>query len=540
MKLKKLLLMTMIILVTILAACSDNDSAGNAESSEAAKENLNDEQFPIVKEEITLDIFAGKTAPSNDDWNDVMIFNEYEDMTNIDVNWEMVPLNSLEEKRNLALASGTLPDAFHSTWMPTSDILKYGEQGVFISLNDLIEEHAPNLKKFLEENPDIKKGITFPDGNIYSLPTIFEPEFISMRMGAKPWINQEWLDALGMDMPQTTEEFYDYLKAVKEEDPNGNGEADEIPLGGPHTGWLIDYLKGSFGVGNRGPSTGYIDAEPGSDELRFWPLSDGYKQMLEYMNKLYSEGLLEQNIFTMEMSQYLANATEGLYGATNWFSPVDIFGKEAGGAFTGIPALEGPDGDKQFSRFISPITNVGSFIITNENENPAATIRWIDHFYGEEGMKLFFMGIEGETFEETEDGEYVYMDHITESDEGLTFEQEAAKYLTWFGGGYPSMTTEQFFNGAESSEQSLAAAETLNPNLIEETWPAFIFTNEENRVLSSIGTDITKYVGEMQDKFITGDVPLSEWDNYVETLKSMGFEEYMGVQQAAYERYLEN
>ena len=424
--------------------------------------------------------------------------------------------------------------------MPTTDILKYGEQGVFIPLNDLIEEHAPNLTKLLEENPDIKKGITFPDGNIYSLPTIFEPDFLSMRMGAKPWINQEWLDALGMDMPQTTEEFYDYLKAVKEEDPNGNGEADEIPLGGPHTGWLIDYLKGSFGIGNRGPSTGYIDADPGSDELRFWPIDDGYKQMLEYMHKLYSEGLLEQNIFSIEMSQYLANATEGLYGATNWFSPIDIFGKEAGRAFTGLPALEGPDGDKQFSRFISPITNMGSFIITSENENPEATIRWIDHFYGEEGMKLFFMGIEGETYEETEDGEYVYMDHITNSDEGLTFEQEAAKYLTWFGGGYPSMTTEQFFIGAESSEQSLAAAETLNPDLIEETWPAFIFTNEENRVLSSVGTDIGKYVEEMKDKFISGDIPLSEWDNYVETIKSMGFEEYMEVQQAAFDRYMEN
>ena len=107
MKLNKVLLMTMILLVMVLAACSDKESAGSAESSEAAKDNLNtDGEFPIVNEEITLDFFAGKTAPSNDDWNDVMIFYEYEEMTNIDINWEMVPLNSLDEKRNLALASG--------------------------------------------------------------------------------------------------------------------------------------------------------------------------------------------------------------------------------------------------------------------------------------------------------------------------------------------------------------------------------------------------------------------------------------------------
>src|SRR5690625_3282853 len=108
-----------------------------------------------------------------------MIWKEYEKDTNIKVNWKMVPHDSLEEKKNLTLASGDLPDVFYSSWINDQDLLKYGEQGVFLSLNELIESYAPNLQKIFEEYPEVKKAITLPDGNIYSFPTV--QEFESMR-----------------------------------------------------------------------------------------------------------------------------------------------------------------------------------------------------------------------------------------------------------------------------------------------------------------------------------------------------------------------
>src|SRR5690625_8007954 len=94
----------------------------------------------------------------------------------------------------------------------------------------MIEGYAPNISKVLDENPDIRKGLTFPDGNIYSIPTVYSPDFSSLLIGAKGWVNGDWLEWLDMDNPETTEEFYEYLKAVKETDLNGNGEQDEIPL----------------------------------------------------------------------------------------------------------------------------------------------------------------------------------------------------------------------------------------------------------------------------------------------------------------------
>src|SRR5699024_11015292 len=182
--------------------------------------------------EIKLDFFAGASPVSHPDWNDVMLYNEYEKMTNMDIKWQMVPLDSLEEQRNLAFGSGNLPAAFHGIRIGAADLIKYGEQGIFIPLNDLIDKYAPNFKSMMENYPEVEAGVTMPDGNIYSFPQMADPNFLSYRMGPKPFIRKDWLEALDMDMPETTDEYYEYLKAVKEEGPSG-GEIEEVPFGAP-------------------------------------------------------------------------------------------------------------------------------------------------------------------------------------------------------------------------------------------------------------------------------------------------------------------
>src|SRR5699024_2487913 len=160
---------------------------------------------------------------------------------------------------------------------------------------------------------------------------------------------------------------------------------------------------------------------------------------------------------------------------------------------------------------------------------PAATMRWMDYFYSDEGTKFFYMGIEDETYEVTDDGEYVYVDKIRNSDEGKTLEQEAAQYFAWIG-GFVGIVKEEYYSGSESTPGSIEAAKKLEPHMPDELWPGFTYTEEENKFLTSVGADIEKYVNEMRDKFITGKEPLSEWDNYVEALEKMGLEDYMEVQ----------
>ncbi|HLR73928.1 MAG TPA: ABC transporter substrate-binding protein, partial [Virgibacillus sp.] len=244
-------------------------------------------------------------------------------------------------------------------------------------------------------------------------------------------------------------------------------------------------------------------------------------------------------IFTIEHAQYFSNGAEGLYASTYIQDPGELFSGEYRNNYIGGLPLEGPDGHNEFTAIQHPIDSYGSFAITSENEHPEATVRWVDHFYSEEGSKMFFMGFEGETFEKLDD-EYQFVDDIRNNPDDLNLDQAVSRFLTWPGGKYPAMTKEDYFKGAEGSEASKEAASKLHENVVEEIWPTFSYTNEEHKKVSSFGADIEKYVSEMQDKFITGDESLDDWDNYVETLEGMNIDEYIDIMQNAYERYKED
>lgn len=524
----------------VLAACS-NKEANSKEGKDANNDqNLNESGLPIVKEKIPLTFFVGVSSSHADDWNDILIWNEYKKMTNIDVTWDMVPREGLEEKRNLALASETLPDVFYASSIPNLDLIKYGEQGVFLRLNDLIDKYMPNLSEILEEYPEIKSGITFPEGDIYSLPSVIDPEFTSKQIGSKLWIREDWLDALDMNMPETTEEFYTYLKAVKETDLNDNGKDDEIPFGSNSIEGLVQWLSGSFGVATRGAANKYVDVDPKTNEMRFYPITEEYKEMLEYLNKLYSEGLIMESIYTIETNQSYANGSEDLYGSSVEFSTETAYGEESGQKFIGMPALEGPHGDRKLAKINSPLSSTGDFVVTSENDYPEATLKWIDYLYSEEGAKLFYMGVEGETYEETESGDLEFVEEIAKNPEGLTFSEAMSKYLVWGGVKNPGILKQDYFEGAENKKLSLDATELNKPYLLDEVWPKFTYTVDESKALAGSLADIKKYVTEMRDKFIIGMIPFSQWDKYVKTITDLGLEKYLQIEEAAYERYVSN
>lgn len=532
---RAIMISTVLLLLSVLASCSGSKSADDKQKViDENLQNVNETGFPIVDEKITIDMFVPVDPDGYKYWDDLIVWEEYEKQTNIEVKWDKAQSAALEEKRNLALGSGTLPDVFYASGLPVMDILKHGQQGTFIELNDLIEEYAPNLSKLMEEYPEIRKSLTFPNGKIYSMPTLMAPDALSLRIGARPFINEKWLEKLEMENPETTDELYQFLKGVQETDLIGDGKDSEVPLGARNMDDVVDWMRGAFGLGNQGHP--YLDLDPETNEMRFIPISDEYKEMIEYLHMLYSEELIEQNIFSIESNQYRSNGTSGIYGTTMYYDPTLLLG-EGGQDFIGANALEGPYGDKAFVAVTPLVTGFGAFVITNENENPAATIRWMDHFYGEEGMKLIFMGVEGETYTEKEDGSFEYVDKIMNSSEGLTMDQELAKYVPWASIFAPAMFKQDYFKGSESSPLSLETAEQLKPYLPDEIWPDFTYTEEENKQLESLEADIIKYADENRDKFIAGTLALSEWDSYVDTVQKMGLDRYMEIQKEAYERY---
>src|SRR5699024_8557467 len=165
-------------------------------------------------------------------WEEMDVIQEYAEKTNIDFKFNTPPADDFGTNINLAFSIGDIEDIIFGA--VTDDLTvemveDYVDKGILLTIEDFIDEYAPNIKKLLEENPEIEKSITTTDGYIYALPQISEGH---RSIWQSPiWYNGNWLDELGVDeLPETTDEFYELLKRFRDEDPNGNGEKDEIPL----------------------------------------------------------------------------------------------------------------------------------------------------------------------------------------------------------------------------------------------------------------------------------------------------------------------
>ena len=537
---------TTVLAVSLLAGCSQgannasngngSSNAGNGNGESSAPAALNPTGMPIVNEPVELTFFTGKAATNGNNFEETLVWSEYAKQSGIDVNFNLVPFESLTERRNLALANGDYPDAFYSARVPAADLMRYGAQGAFIPLNDLLEEHAPNFSKLMEDYPDLRRALTMPDGNIYSFPSFYNPEFLPMLIGTPLWVKQDWLDQLGMEEPTTTDEFYEYLKAVKATDLNGNGQADEIPYSGTGIYPFIEQIMGAWGLGNRGLGHKFVDADPESGGLRFYRTDDRFREVLEYVNKLYAEGLIDKDIFTQDGSQLYAKGGEERLGATINPNPKTQF---SGENYFGLGALQGPHGDQLYSHIKLPMVWPGAFVITDKNEHPEATVRWMDHFYGDEGATFYFMGQEGVSYNVAEDGTLEFIDEITNNPDGLSMDQALTKYVTWLGGSYPGYVQEKYFKGSETLPEAIATGEKAAPHALEEQWYSFNYTEEETEFMSSVGSDLQTFIQENEAQFITGAKPFSEWEAYVNQIQGMGLEEYMRIYQAAYDRYSE-
>ncbi|CAI6086550.1 extracellular solute-binding protein [Cohnella sp. JJ-181] len=536
----------LILLASVMAGCSsNNDSNASAPASSSSNgqaatqpgtEKLNKTGFPIVNEPLTLTAMVQLSPAQPPEWNDILVWQEYEKMTGIHIEWDEYTAADMTEKRNLALASNELPDIFFRTRMPDNDIDKYGPEGTFLKLNDLIDQYAPNFKALLDKNKAIGKGIATADGSIYALPNLTESP--SIEITKKLFLNQSWLKSTGKASPTTTDELYDVLKAFREQDANGNGQQDEVPLTADSLEDLILVLRGAFGLGNQGTGNGNWDLDSASGGLRFFPASDAYKELLVYMNKLYSEKLIDQEIFTNDGKKVLAKNEENQVGAFSFSNIVARANKNASD-YAGLEtALEGPNGDRLYTSARGPIGARGAFLLGKTNKNPEASMRWIDHFYGEEGIRMMYLGIEGQSYQKNADGNYEFLPEIVGNiPEGSSFDQVVSKYVPYAGGSLPTLTKEAYFKGGETEPAAKAAAEKLQPYLPKTLWSPFSFTTEESEQKQALEADINGMVNQRAAEFIQGKASLADFDKYVAQLKKMGLDDLQKIYESAYARY---
>ncbi|HHY82921.1 MAG TPA: extracellular solute-binding protein [Clostridiales bacterium] len=489
--------------------------------------------MPIVKDKITVSIMGAK-HPIHGEWSNMVFFKIMEEKTNIAFTYNTPAWELFTEQKNLAFTTGSYPEVFFGAMLTPKEEVTYGSQGILLPLEEYIDKYCPNIVAMFEQNPGLRASITAPDGHIYSLPNYTTAP---LAMAAQPnWVNYEWMKALGIeesDLPTTLDGLYELLVRFKTEDPNGNGQADEIPytFSDKVGDGLFNNFLPPFGI----PSKRAFVTSDGVVKYGF--LEPNFIHFLEFVNRLWEEKLIDQDSFAQDWSAKTGKSQSNLVGMTVEAVPDTAFGIPEPEEAVKYPMM--PAWGTQYSPQATLRTTglaTGTFAITDKCKNVEAMMRWVDYLYSEEGSLLIHYGPEGNLYRVLPDGMFEY---IIPTDGRGVEEKRGGEITPDCGLPLPKWVrpqTETNWNSVLQQQRAAQVDKKLWPYAVL-PMPNLFFTLEEQEQLDIITIDLYKYEDENAVKFITGELPLSEWSKFTDQLKKMGVEELIRITQAAYDRW---
>lgn len=459
----------------------------------------------------------------------------WQEKTGVDIEFQHPAIGQVTEQFNLLMSKNTLPDVLEYSWLNyPGGPQKAIEDGVIIPLNDIIDEYCPNFKKYLEENPDIDRMIKTDDGTYYSFPFIRGSEVLLYNTGVM--IRQDWLDELGLERPETMDEWYQVLTEFK----------DKKGATAPFT-YQYSYNSltdnNPFAFANEAPR-GFYRNDDGT--IHFGAVEDGYKAYLQTMNQWMKEGLLDMDLVTLTSDQVSAKITNGSAGASFGWAGSNMGNWMASGTATNPDYLLTPTkypvtekGKKpQFGRRENNYPGSGSAAITTSAKDVELIARFLDWGYSEEGHMMFNFGEEGVSYEII-DGVPTYTDLIKNNPDGLTLGGAIASYTRANYSG-PFVQNEAYigqYYALDSQKETLDVWSDTDAK--KHTIPPITPTIEESKELAQIMNEIGTYRDEMSMKFILGTKSFDEWDDYVSTIQKMKLDRAVEIQNAALKRYNE-
>nr|PZN09936.1 MAG: ABC transporter substrate-binding protein [Caldicoprobacter oshimai] len=511
------------------------ESQPSGETSEGSEDNTSESEIqPIVEQPITLTYYLRKQISAVDDYNEMACWKAMEEKTGIKIEWMHPPEGDRGEHLASMFASQDLPDLIYWDW-DSQDVVKLVEEGSIIKLNDLIDQHAPNYKKWLEEYPGT--AITLEDGTHYKFAYLTLPEEPT-NYNSGLAIRKDWLDVLSLEVPTTIDGWYKVLKAFKEQDPNGNGQPDEIPYCSLGVGRILNLVR-AWGIAD-----GFYQE---NGKVQYGWIRPEMKEFLATMQRWIKEGLINQDYAEIDRETFDSRVVSNLAGA--WW--VDGVGGWMGNYLDKMkpdnPSVElvGPPYPKvaEGVGFGGPVDDKGprmgcpkgyGTVITSKNKYVVESVKWLDYHYTREGQLLFAYGIEGESYTMV-DGEPRFTEKILKGEEPLGKYCMQENHISMIKD--PKAFPQLLKYPEQRAAIELWTEQGMNANYPARWLPPIKLTQEENTRFQEIMNDINAYVEEMRDKFLLGIEPLENFDNFVKTLKDMGIDEAIAIQQAALDRY---
>lgn len=504
---------------------------------------------PLSNETIHLTIGMPQSAVV-EDWETNRYTKLIEESLNMDLSFVELPPNGkeLNQKIELMMINGdSLPDVIIGSF-DTSVLVTYAQMGRIIPVTEYyhtIAYHTEQTCNTCSMNLDeMLKYVTSYDGEVYGMFRVSE-SLNNMYSGARLLIYKPWLDALGLDMPESTEDFVNVLRAFRDDDPNGNGIADEIPMIGMGTTVNTNLMRALINpfVYCQDSFYNVVDGE-----VTLSATTEEWREALSFIKELMDENLLSPLSLTQDKNQLTAlmSQDETIVGVVANISTTNLPASDARrDEYYVMEPLTGPAGLKQTTK--TPTLPNIAMIITSSCENPEAAFRMGD-FMCREDVSLFNrFGEEGV--------EWVYLDTPGSSDyEPLGYVGDIAQLLNpWnsLQNVYWANVGPQIMNGtfvfrvaaaenatnytgnrriAEGLVNEIALA---NPNYVA----GLVFTESEQQVVNEYKTTINSYITESFAQFVTGNKSLdTDWESYLNEFEKLHTDEYLEAINAAYAR----
>lgn len=513
-----------LLVLTALSGCSNSKKTSKAADNGGQKSGNG-----ALTYFVSLNPNAAATMKS---YNGIAAYQKIEKATGVKVDFQHPPSNTNDSNQqfNLMMASGDLPDVIEWNWAAVpGGATKYLKGGQIIKLNKYIKKYAPNLSRVLKEHPEWKKEISTDNGSIYGFPFLRGGPKLLTFYG--PIIRKDWLDKLGLKMPTTISEWHTVLEAFKTKDPNGNGKADEIPL--------LPNLTSNVFIGAYGITPGFYQV---NGAVKYGPIQPQFKKYLALMHKWYKEGLIDPNYAATDSKLQDSLVTGNKLGAFVGYAGSGI------GYYMGLMKNKEPNFKLIGTRYPTlkkgetPIVSQKdnyydgvSAAISSDNKHIKETIKFLDYGYSKKGHMLFNFGVKGVSYNMV-NGYPKYTKKITSNPKGLPMAQALAKYTraSWNGPFVQDPRyVEQYYQYPEQQAALKNWMDAKNKILM----PPISLNPDESKQNASIMNDVNTYEQTMVDKFVMGKAPLSQFDQYVQTLKGMGIDKAVKNEQAALDRY---
>lgn len=512
------------LVLVMLASCAKEEAA--------VKTGLDSVQFP-VQEDITLTIWGDNIHTVVKNYSEMGVYQKLKELTGISVEFIHPIANQASEQFNIMIASKEYPDIIEGLKDSYSGgFVKAYDDGVILEMTDLLDKYAPNLKELYNTYPQLLMESENDGGQLFAIPMIRGGNILRTYRG--PIVRADYLEKLGLEEPETIEDWYNMLTVFK-----NNGV--EIPF------TCINYffnMTETF-VGAYGINFDYF-LEDG--KVKYGPIDDRFKDFTAEMAKWHREGLIDSEITTNDQKitdSKVMNSGAGAFIGTT--------GNSIGGYISEM-SLKNPDFDLMAVPY--PVLNRGDepyFIqrdptvqlelgssITTACKYPEYAMAYLDYAFSKEGNMLFNFGVEGESYEMIE-GYPTFTDNVTNNADGLSFAKAGSLYARSFTKGsfvQDPKYAEQFYGQPRQRESIEIWTKSLDKVVEKNTRVLGDLTPEESEEITSIQNEINTYAGETFIKWVMGrgDVE-AEFADYQAQLKKLGIEKCIEYRQNAYDRY---